>query len=225
MLLSLKNISKNYHKASGEIVREVLKDINLEINSGEKIAIVGPSGSGKTTLLNLIGSLDLPDSGHIHFKGKTLSTFSEKEILNYRNQEIGFIFQLHHLLPQCTLWENVLVPTLARKAKDEDVQQRALDLLRKVGIWDNRYQFPGELSGGECQRVAVVRALINQPALLLADEPTGALDEDNAVQLMELLISLNEQEHTSLVVVTHSRELAGMMDTIYFLKNGILLKE
>jgi ABC-type lipoprotein export system ATPase subunit len=222
MLLRLKNISKHYKNPVGSVLRKILVDINLELGIREKIAIVGPSGSGKTTLLNIIGTLDTPDSGELFIKDIKYSDYSEKEILKIRNKEIGFIFQLHHLLPQCTLWENVLMPTLPDRHNRAVAIKRAEDLLKKVGIWDMRHQLPGELSGGECQRAAVVRALINKPSLLLADEPTGALDEENALQLMQLLMDLNEQENTSLIVVSHSNKIAQMMDDIYYLRNGQL---
>ncbi len=222
MLLSVNNLHKNYRNDKGEISRNVLSGLHFQLDERDKVAIVGPSGSGKTTLLNLIGSIDSPDEGNIEFKSKNINEFSQQERASYRSQEIGFIFQLHHLLPQCTVLENVLIPTLVTKIDKTLYEERAETLLNNIGLWDLRHQKPGEISGGECQRVAVIRALINQPALLLADEPTGALDENNANNLMNMLIQLNDQYSTSLVVVTHSMEIAKKMDKIYQLREGQL---
>lgn len=223
MILQLKNISKGYGDPMKRNFRNVLDGINLEIHEKQKIAIAGPSGSGKTTLLNLIGTLDQPDSGEIYFNGKNISDYSQQELAYFRNREIGFVFQMHHLLPQCTLWENVLLPVLPiKKIVGQAEKAWAEHLLRKVGIWDQRNQKPSELSGGECQRTAVVRALINKPQLILADEPTGALDEQNAGNLAELLNHLSGEEGVSLIIVTHSTELASQMDRVCHLKNGIL---
>ncbi|NOR75825.1 MAG: ATP-binding cassette domain-containing protein [Draconibacterium sp.] len=223
MLLQLKNISKGYGEIGAHSFRSVLSELNLEIGKGEKIAIIGPSGSGKTTLLNLIGALDLPDLGEVIFDGKNITGYSKKELASFRNKHLGFIFQLHHLMPQLTLWENVLLPFLPQGNKISNQQKEwAEHLIQKVGIWDQRSQKPSEMSGGECQRTAVVRALINKPELILADEPTGALDEGNATSLSELLIQLSDEENITLVTVTHSSELAGMMDKKLILKNGML---
>ena len=224
MLLQLQNISKGYGQIGARSFRPVLNELNLEIRKGEKIAIIGPSGSGKTTLLNLIGALDLPDSGEVIFDGKNITGYSKKELAIFRNQHLGFIFQLHHLMPQLTLWENVLLPLLPQGNKISKQQKEwAEHLIQKVGIWEQRNQKPSEMSGGECQRTAVVRALINKPELILADEPTGALDEDNATALSELLIQLSNDENVTLVTVTHSTELAQQMDKRLVLKNGKLV--
>jgi ABC-type lipoprotein export system ATPase subunit len=222
MLLNLKNISKGYGETGTHSFRPVLKELNLEIEKGEKIAIIGPSGSGKTTLLNLIGALDLPDSGEVFFNQKNITGYSKKELTNFRNQHLGFIFQLHHLMPQLSLWENVLLPLLPQGKISKEQKEWAEYLINKVGIWEQRSQKPAEMSGGECQRTAVVRALINKPELILADEPTGALDEDNAMGLSDLLIQLSEEEKVTLVTVTHSSELAAKMDKKYLLRNGKL---
>jgi len=223
MILQLKNISKGYGDPAKSNFRKVLDSLNLEVDTNQKIAIAGPSGSGKTTLLNLIGTLDQPDSGEIFFKGEKITGYSQEELAHFRNRELGFVFQMHHLLPQCTLWENVLLPVLPiKKVVGKDEKAWAEHLLRKVGIWEQRFQKPSELSGGECQRTAVVRALINKPQLILADEPTGALDEQNANNLADLLNHLSGEEGVSLVVVTHSSELASQMDKVYHLKNGKL---
>ncbi len=222
MLLQLKNISKGYGEKGTHSFRQVLNELNLEIGKGEKIAIIGPSGSGKTTLLNMIGALDLPNSGEVVFSGQNITGYSKKELANFRNQHLGFVFQLHHLMPQLTLWENVLLPLLAQGKISTDQKEWAEYLVKKVGIWEQRKQKPAEMSGGECQRTAVVRALINKPQLILADEPTGALDENNAVALSELLIQLSVEENLTLITVTHSSELAQKMDKKYLLRNGKL---
>lgn len=220
MLLQLKNISKGYGEGGTHSFRPVLKSLNFEIEAGDKIAIIGPSGSGKTTLLNLIGAIDLPDSGDVIFDGQYITGYSKKELAYFRNQHLGFIFQLHHLLPQLSLWENVLLPVLAQGKVSKEHKEWAEYLIQKVGVWDRRNQKPSELSGGECQRTAVVRSLINKPELLLADEPTGALDEANAIALSELLIQLSDEEKLTLITVTHSAELAEKMDKKYRLRNG-----
>lgn len=223
MLLHLQNISKGYGQPGTHSFREVLKDLNLELNQGEKVAIIGPSGSGKTTLLNLIGALDLPESGKVLFEGKDITGYSKTELTDFRNKHLGFIFQLHYLMPQLTLWENVLLPLLPQGNKiSKEQKEWAEHLINKVGIGEQRNQKPSEMSGGECQRTAVVRALINKPKLILADEPTGALDEENAAALSELLIQLSYEENVTLVTVTHSSELANKMDKRYILKSGKL---
>jgi len=220
-MIQLHSISKSY--LSGNTFRKVLDDLSLEVKKGETIAIVGPSGSGKTTLLNIIGTLDKADSGEMFFEGTDLMKMDSNEFPSFRNRKIGMVFQLHHLLPQCTLWENVLIPTLPLKSKTDDAEKRAEVLLKRTGVWEQRFQKPAELSGGECQRAAVVRALINQPSLILADEPTGALDHENALMLTDLLLELNREQGTALIVVTHSMELASKMDKIYNLVDGKLI--
>ncbi len=220
-MLQLQNITKGYGEPGTHSYRPVLQNLNLEIGKRERIAIVGPSGSGKTTLLNLIGALDQPESGKILFEGTEISGYDKKQLAAFRNKNLGFVFQLHHLMPQLTLWENVLLPLLASGQKiTAEQKSRAEYLIRKVGIWEQRNQKPAEMSGGECQRTAVVRALINKPALLLADEPTGALDQENATALTDLLIQLSKEENITLVTVTHSVEMAERMEKIYTLKNG-----
>ena len=223
MLLQLKNISKGYGDPGKNNFRNVLNGLDLEVSEGQKIAVAGPSGSGKTTLLNLIGTLDQPDKGKILFKGEDITGYSPKELARFRNRELGFIFQLHFLLPQCTVWENVLLPVLPhQKVVSKADKEWAEHLLHRVGIWEQRDQKPSELSGGESQRTAVVRALINKPKLILADEPTGALDEQNAENLSDLLQKLSTEEGVTLIIVTHSAELASQMDHVYHLKNGSL---
>lgn len=222
MLLKLKNISKGYGEPGTHSFRPVLDKLNLEIKKGESLSIVGPSGSGKTTLLNLIGALDLPDSGEVTFNESDLTSYSKDQLATFRNQNLGFVFQLHHLMPQLTLMENILLPVLAHGKMSRQDKNWAEHLVKKVGIWEQRNQKPAEMSGGECQRTAVVRALINKPELILADEPTGALDEENATALTDLLLELSNEEGVTLVTVTHSAEMAKKMGRKLTLKNGQL---
>ena len=219
-LLELKGVSKDYGDGA------VLRDVNLRLDRDEEIAIVGPSGSGKSTLLNIIGTLDRPTFGTVFFDGDDLLRLSADEIAPVRNRKIGFVFQLHHLLPQCTILENVLMPTLAAAAKDrkEKAHTRAERLLDRVGLGPRKLQRPGQLSGGERQRAAVVRALINRPRLLLADEPTGSLDRASAENLRDLLVDLNRSEGVALIVVTNSLELARGLDRIYEMRDGLLME-
>lgn len=213
ILLKLNNIQKEFGIAGTANHRIVLSSLSLTVTKGESLAITGRSGSGKTTLLNLIAALDKPDKGTIEFKGINLSSYSSSELDGYRSRSVGLVFQLHHLLPQCTLLENILIPTLAQPARDKRAyfQERAESLVKRMGLWEMRNQYPGTLSGGECQRTAVARALINDPDLILADEPTGALDEANALSLIELLLEINRQDGKTIIMVTHSAELAGKM--------------
>ena len=223
MLLQLQKITKGYGEPGTHSYRAVLKELNFEIKLGDKVAIVGPSGSGKTTLLNLIGALDQPESGKIFFEGKDITGYSKTELATFRNKHLGFVFQLHHLMPQLNLWENVLLPLLPQGNKiSKEQKEWAEYLIKKVGIWDQRNQKPSEMSGGECQRTAVVRALINKPKLILADEPTGALDEENANALIDLLKKLSDEEGVTLVAVTHSAVLAEQMDKKFTLRKGKL---
>ena len=224
MLLELKNIAKKYSMPSGKGYTTVLKNISLQVSPGAMIAVVGPSGSGKSTLLNIIGALDKPSSGEVILLGKNLDECDDTELSRIRNREIGFIFQFHHLLPQCTVLENVLIPTipLGLKKRDEEVQKRAKKLLERVGLHKHMEYFPAQLSGGEMQRVAVVRALINKPKLVLADEPTGSLDKDSSENLGRLMVGINKEEGTTLITVTHSVDFARLMEKVFKLQNGIL---
>jgi ABC-type lipoprotein export system ATPase subunit len=224
VLLELKNITKKYQSPSGSETRTVLDDLSLEVEAGDSIAILGPSGSGKSTLLNIIGSLDKPTHGEVILDGKNLFEHDDNQLADIRNKKIGFIFQLHHLLPQCTVMENVLIPTLAgSNGRDKaDLEKRARQLLEKVNLETHFDHRPAQLSGGEQQRVAVVRAMIHKPPLLLADEPTGSLDQRSADNLAQILIQLNKEEKVTLIVVTHSEKLAMHMEKIYDLINGKL---
>jgi len=226
-VLRLSGVSKSFAVPGRAAPLIVLRDTTLEIAAGESVAIIGPSGSGKSTILNLLGTLDQPTSGQVWLNGRDLTAVDEAELARIRNLEIGFIFQSHHLLPQCTVLENVLVPTLAGARTGEAVtpaaaEERAQRLLRRVGLHERLHHRPGQLSGGERQRVAVVRALINQPRLLLADEPTGALDRTSAHDLGVLLVELNREEKVTLVVVTHALDLARQMGRILELRDGQL---
>ncbi len=224
MLLELQNIKKQYDSPDNITPIPILQDISLNVDTGESIAIVGPSGSGKSTLLNIIGALDVPTAGSVALAGQKLSSLNDKELAEIRNQDIGFVFQLHHLLPQCTVLENVLVPTLpqGKNFNFEEAECRANHLLEVVGLTDRKHYKPAQLSGGERQRVAVVRALINKPKLLLADEPTGSLDKASAENLGLLLSDLNKQEKVTLILVTHSIELANRMGKKFDLRDGRL---
>ncbi len=222
-LLVLSNVGKTYPSGEKNTL-EVLTDISLQLNAGQSVAIVGPSGSGKSTLLNIIGSLDSPSSGKVIFDSQNVAELDAKQQAALRSRKIGFVFQLHHLLPQCTVLENVLIPTLVNK-ENAGAEARAKKLLTEVGLADRLHYRPGQLSGGESQRVAVVRAMINNPRLLLADEPTGSLDRAGADRLTEMLINMNKNHGLTLVVVTHSVALAERMDMIYELTNGRLIRK
>lgn len=222
-LLELRNVCKSYPSDGGRTV-DVLKNVSHTLEHGASMAVLGPSGCGKSTLLNLIGTLDQPTSGHVLFEGVDLQTLDERGIARMRNRHLGFVFQLHHLLPQCTVLENVLIPTLAnpQARSATECTQRAEQLLERVGLADRRHHRPGQLSGGERQRTALVRALINNPPLLLADEPTGSLDHASAEKLGDLLAELNREDGVTLVVVTHSLDLARRMSRIYQIRDGAM---
>ncbi|MBE3097742.1 MAG: ABC transporter ATP-binding protein [Planctomycetes bacterium] len=263
-ILDLENVVKQYDAPGGGAATAILRGITLSVAAGDALAIVGPSGSGKSTLLNIMGTLDRPTSGRVRLEGRDLADLGDEQLAALRNRRIGFVFQLHHLLPQCTALENVLVPTLAPGARDADVarparparpavavsappaprpdksetrpggpavpheaqgesaEDRARRLLERVGLGERLDYRPGQLSGGERQRVAVARALINRPALLLADEPTGSLDRAAAEDLAELLAKLNREEGLTLVVVTHSPALASRTKRQLELRDGQL---
>lgn len=223
-LLKLTRVSKSYPGSTGASELRILDGINLELDRGESLAIIGPSGSGKSTLLNIIGTLDRPSSGTVNLDNQELTTLNELDLADVRNRKIGFIFQGHHLLPQCSVLENVLVPTLASKdaALRSSAPDRARKLLDRVGLAPRLDHRPGQLSGGERQRVAVVRALINEPVLLLADEPTGALDRHSAQNLSQLLVDLNAEQKVTLIVVTHALDLAAKMQRTMEICDGRL---
>jgi ABC-type lipoprotein export system ATPase subunit len=222
--LKLEQVSKLYDSVQDGPPVRVLDGVSIAIQQGESAAISGPSGSGKSTLLNIIGTLDAPTTGRVFLRDQNLAQLNELHLAALRNRQIGFIFQAHHLLPQCTVLENVLVPTLAssESAQRKNAPERARRLLDRVGLGGRIDHRPGQLSGGERQRVAVVRALINQPELLLADEPTGALDRAAAEELARLLIELNREERVTLILVTHAPDLAARMKRVFRLQDGRL---
>jgi len=225
MLAELRDITKYYEQPGSTIRNQVLHEISLRIDYKERLAIVGPSGSGKSTLLNILGTLDKTSTGEVILNNSPVHLLSENSLAGIRNTFLGFVFQLHHLLPQLTLLENVMLPFLPRKDKNllKSVREHTLYLVDRVGLSAHLNKFPSQLSVGECQRTAVVRALVNKPKLLLADEPTGSLDADNAMQLAQLLAELNTEQNVALVIVTHSMELASRMDKIYHLHEGKLV--
>lgn len=221
-ILELQDISKSYASPDGGSL-SVLDNINLSVQRGETIGITGPSGSGKSTLLNIMGTLDTATSGRMFLQGREISSLDEKNLARVRNSEIGFVFQSHHLLPQCTVLENVLVPALVSTDKTSR-EERAGELLDRVGLSSRLSHRPALLSGGERQRVAVVRSLINSPALLLADEPTGSLNRKGAESLVDLLMELNGEESTTIIMVTHSTRLAERMGRALSIDDGKLIE-
>jgi ABC-type lipoprotein export system ATPase subunit len=226
MIAELQNISKEYRE-SGLVADTVLEGISLTIGEKDTIAITGPSGSGKTTLLNILGTLDKPSSGKVWLGGREVRNMEEETLAEFRNRFIGFVFQLHYLLPQLTILENVLLPTMVVRETvfRKNATERALMILERVGLKDHLKKYPSTLSVGECQRTAVVRALINKPGLLLADEPTGSLDASNAGRLTDLLTGLQEEQGFAMVIVTHSPVIASRMKTKYKLGSGKLLRD
>jgi len=222
MSLTVENLRKDYPTRSGPL--PVLDGVNLRLNRGDAAAVMGPSGSGKSTLLHILGALDRPNSGTIALEGEDPFALKDRELAGFRNRRIGFVFQDHHLLPQCTVLENVLIPTLVNPlANKAELRSAAEKLLERVGLSHRLEHRPAELSGGERQRVAVARALIHKPMLLLADEPTGNLDRKSATAVAELLLELHKQEQTILLVVTHSLELANLIGTRYEMADGRLV--
>ena len=220
-LFDVREVSKTF-PGSGEEPLRVLNSISLKIGAGETLALLGPSGSGKSTVLNLLGGLDRPSGGKILYENEDVGLMSESALAAWRNRRVGFVFQSHHLLPQCTVLENVLVPTIccSDAALVREAPDRARKLLDRVGLSSRITHRPGQLSGGERQRVAAVRALINQPRVLLADEPTGALDRANAQELTKVLLELNRELNVTLVVATHALDLAAQLGRTLRLQDG-----
>ena len=219
-MLSIIDISKSFKQRG-----TVLDNLCLEVNEGETIAIIGPSGSGKTTLMNIIGLLDKPDSGKISFRGASIIDFTEEQSADYRNQNIGFVFQEHLLIPYLTVFENVFLPLLAAEYSQEEIslkEKNSKSLMEKTGIYDLRDKYPFNISGGEAQRVALVRALVNNPSILLADEPTGSLDAKNAENMGNLLLEMNRDYGITIILATHSFDLAKKMSKILRLDEGKL---
>lgn len=203
---------------------QVLKGIDLTINEGEIVAIVGPSGAGKTTLLQIIGTLDSPDSGKLYINGTETVRLSEEKLAAFRNKHIGFVFQFHQLLPEFTALENVMIPALIAKEKPAVAEKRAKEILDFLNLTDRMQHKPNELSGGEKQRVAVARALINKPSVILADEPSGSLDTKNKEELHALFFDLRNQMHQTFVIVTHDEQLAANTDRVIHIKDGVVLQ-
>ena len=223
VLLELVNVTKTYPGPTPEVGVPVLRDISLTVSQGETLAIVGPSGSGKSTLLNIMGALDRPTAGTVRLDGQDLGELSDSSLAAMRNRTIGFVFQLHHLLPQCTALENVLVPTLAGCTHPQaNATEHARHLLARVGMDHREHHLPAQLSGGERLRVAVARSLVNRPRLVLADEPTGSLDRAATERVVDLMLSLNADEGVALVFVTHAEDVASHLGQVHRLNDGTL---
>jgi lipoprotein-releasing system ATP-binding protein len=222
-LLHIEHVAKQYPTHGEPLI--VLRDVSLQMNRGQNLAILGPSGSGKSTLLSIVGALEPPSSGRVVLDDQDPATLPEPALAAFRNRKIGFVFQDHHLLPQCSVLENVLTPTVATGRTSAEHVARARMLLDRVGLGDRRDHRPAELSGGERQRAAIARAMICTPLLVLADEPTGNLDRTAAARVAELLLDLQRQEQTMLIVVTHSERLAALMGRRLELDDGVLKEE
>jgi lipoprotein-releasing system ATP-binding protein len=211
---------QNIHKSFGDL--EVLKGVNLEVQKGEIVAIVGKSGAGKTTLLQIIGTLDRPTAGKVLIDGTDVFALNDTQLAAFRNRHIGFIFQFHQLLPEFTALENVCIPAMIARLKEADYKPRAEQLLRELGLAERMHHKPNELSGGEKQRVAAARALMMQPTIILADEPTGSLDTQNKKELSDLLLHLRQQYGQTILLVTHDKELAALADRTIEIKDGVI---
>ena len=218
-MIEIKGINKRY----GAL--QVLDNVNVTINRGELVTIVGPSGAGKTTLLQIVGTLDTPDGGKVFYEGKDVLQLKERELARFRNQNIGFVFQFHQLLPEFTTLENVAIPALIGGAKQKDAEDRAKELLDYMGLSGRLEHKPSELSGGERQRVAVARALVNRPAVVLADEPSGSLDTKNKQELHRLFFRLREEMKQTFVIVTHDESLAGDADRVLRMRDGRIVDD
>jgi len=216
MVIKLEKIEKNYKHI------KVLNAIDLEINEKEVISIRGASGAGKSTLLHIMGTLERPDKGNVFFRGKNIESYTSSDLAKIRNQNIGFVFQFHHLLPEFTAIENISIPAMIAKKNSDVIKNRAEELMTFMGLKDRMHHKPNQLSGGEQQRVAVARALVNEPAIIFADEPSGNLDTQNANELHELFLKLRDEMGQTFVIVTHNRELASMSNKEYILKDGTI---
>ena len=218
-MLQATSIKKSYGKL------QILKGVNFEVKKGEIVTILGPSGAGKSTLLHIIGSLDKPDSGEVILNGVNISKLSSKKLSAFRNQHIGFIFQFHHLLPEFTSLENICMPAFIAKKSKKEAEAKALELLEMLGLSHRAGHKPSELSGGEQQRVSVARALINNPAVILADEPSGNLDSENATSLHKLFTELRDKFQQTFIIVTHNTGLAELADRKVIMKDGQIISE
>ena len=219
-ILACEAVCKNYY--DGQLNVQVLDNLTLQVDKGQSIGIVGASGSGKSTLLHILGGLDKPTSGRVSLMGQDLSQLSQKQLSGLRNQYLGFVYQFHHLLPEFSALENVMMPLLIGKRPKEQARERALLMLEKVGLKNRVQHRPGELSGGERQRAAIARALVTDPACLLADEPTGNLDRKNALNILDMMMELKQELGTALVVVTHDDEMAARFDRVLNMTDGAL---
>ena len=219
-ILACEAVCKNYY--DGQLNVQVLDNLTLQVEKGRSIGIVGASGSGKSTLLHILGGLDKPTSGRVSLMGQDLSELSQKQLSRLRNQHLGFVYQFHHLLPEFSALENVMMPLLIGKRPKEQARERALLMLEKVGLKNRVLHRPGELSGGERQRAAIARALVTDPACLLADEPTGNLDRKNALNILDMMMELKQELGTALVVVTHDDEMAARFDRVLNMTDGAL---
>lgn len=219
-ILACEAVCKNYY--DGQLNVQVLDNLTLQVDKGRSIGIVGASGSGKSTLLHILGGLDKPTSGRVSLMGQDLSELSQKQLSRLRNRHLGFVYQFHHLLPEFSALENVMMPLLIGKRPKEQARERALLMLEKVGLKNRVQHRPGELSGGERQRAAIARALVTDPACLLADEPTGNLDRKNALNILDMMMELKQELGTALVVVTHDDEMAARFDRVLNMTDGAL---
>jgi len=222
-VLDARGVARTFRQ--GPIDPKVLEDVNLKVKAGERLAIIGNSGSGKTTLLQILGGLDQPTAGTVHIAGNDIHALAEKPRGELRNRTLGFVYQFHHLLPEFSALENVAMPLLVRREPKQVAEQRARAILERVGLGERLVHRPNELSGGERQRAAVARALVTQPRIVLADEPTGNLDGANAESVFALMLELNREFGTSLIVVTHDVRLAARMDRILEIKRGNLVEK
>lgn len=222
MLLKAVNIVKNYPGKDGKEPLNVLSGVNVDIPQGSIVSIIGPSGCGKSTLLHILGGLDKPSSGKVFFEDIEINAMNDNQLANFRNKNLGFVFQFHHLLPEFTALENVFMPALINNGTDTKFQSKATKLLERFNLGDRLHHRPSELSGGEQQRVAVARALMNDPQIILADEPTGNLDEQNTEIMLDILFNLNKEHQLSIVLVTHDKSIAERSDMNYELRKGKL---
>ena len=225
VVLRSNGIEKKFKSKSGTEDLHILRGVNLEVRGGEIISIIGSSGSGKSTLLHIFGGLDRPDSGEVYWNEESIYEYKSDKLAVLRNNMVGFVFQFHHLLPEFTAVENVMMPALIRGNSQRESEQRAEKLLERFGLSERLMHRPSEMSGGEQQRVSMARALMNKPSLILADEPTGNLDEKNTEAILELLFELRNTEDVSIVLITHEKEIATRCDTLYSLQHGVLQNE
>ncbi len=221
IIIDVKGLEKSYGYGRNSI--KVLRGIDLEISKGDAVSITGPSGTGKSTLLNMIGCLDNFDKGSLKLAGKDVSSFTVDELSSFRNRHVGFIFQLHNLLPEFTALENVMIPLLIRRTPSKTAREMSMELLKKFNMEDRAGHKPGEMSGGECQRVAVARAIVGEPDLILADEPTGSLDSKNSMILLEILLELCRAKGSTVVIVTHDMKIAGMTQRVIPMLDGLIV--